>query len=218
MAFLELLATAKKIYDTYGFIENTLTDHMAVMMRNIAQKEMESAIKTLADSKISNNKEREFASAVTQLRLALEKTDEELIKAKIAAVISFCYSVLNEARLSRSFEADSINFFNSYYDRELNAIVQGANIANGLSFAFTGPLGGARGGALGALIPQYNDLLNETKAFGFDVAETKIDVGGGVLMLLPFRKTDVGERATRLVQSVKQQYAKRVRDSLQKAS
>jgi hypothetical protein len=219
MTFWELLCAAKKIYDLYGYIESKLTDQISVIMQNIAQKELESAIKTLADSKISSNKEREFASAITQLRLALEKTDEKLVKAKITAVIAFCYSVLNEAHLAQSYEENSLRYFDSYYDSKLTAITNETTIANGL----IGSVRSVKVAMLTSLIAEYNQLVDYAKDFGLDVDESKIDFGEGALMAsalmlvplsLPFDLTGIGPRTSRLVQKAKRQYAKNLRDSL----
>ena len=215
MTFFELISAAQKIYALYGFIENTLTDHMSMIMREVAEAEMVSAIKTLEDSKISNNREREFASAITQLRLALGKTKDDLVKAKIAAIIWFCYTVLKEEQLARSFENDSLRYFNSYYDRELNDIVGISKFIKNPCFIPNVQL--VRNMQHIKLILLYNQLIDTTKDIGLDMVEKKSGECTGVeIIQMMFDENYIEERATRLVERAKAQYAAMFRDSLPK--
>ena len=119
MEFLILLANAKTAYSTYKTINDIFVDKTKEVMRAISEKELRSAIKTLDDIKHSNDKEREFSSAITQLRLALEKMDSDAInKWKTALLIALCYKAINESSLSLKFGDRAIEYFSKYIEEQ----------------------------------------------------------------------------------------------------
>lgn len=208
MSLFELLSVAKKVYELYGFFNNMLTDKMAQIVENIGRKELNSAIKTLTDSRKSNNKEREIESTITQLRLALEKITDELVKAKIAALIAFCYSVLNEVQLARCYEHDSIKYFDSFIDGKMIEIQTNSNMADGFRFALTLPLAFVRNNAIAMLIAEYNGLLRVSGDLGLNIGEKEISFFSDIVSsYLSLNTKNIREKAMNVAQKIKQQYA-----------
>jgi len=117
MSYLVLLANAKELYDVCKTINELFVDETKEILRAISEKELISAIKTLDDIKYSNDKRRELASTITQLRLANEKMDSaDVIKAETALLIALCYKTLNEIELSLKFGDSAVEYFNKYID------------------------------------------------------------------------------------------------------
>jgi len=117
MRFLILLTNAKTAYSAYKTINDIFVDKTKEVMQAIGKKELQSAIKTLEDIRHSNDKNREFASAITQLRLAMEKMDaENANKWKTALLLALCYKVLNENILSERFGESAKEYFTKYIE------------------------------------------------------------------------------------------------------
>jgi hypothetical protein len=121
MQFFVLLTNAQDIYKIYKALDGFFVDKTKEIMLSISEKELSSAIKTLDDIKHSNNKNREFSSVITQLRLAIEKMDSDAInKWKTAILIALCYKVLNEKALSLKFGNHAIEYFDNYIETKIN--------------------------------------------------------------------------------------------------
>jgi len=121
--FLDLLSTAKEVYDNYKSIHELLVDETARIINAIGERELNSALKTLDDIRYSKNVQREFSSVITQLRLALEKISSKTTKkSKVALLIALCYKFIGEYQLSSQFGARSITFFNDWIEAEKKRI------------------------------------------------------------------------------------------------
>jgi hypothetical protein len=205
LTFWQLLCKAKEIYDYYEYIEGKLIDRISLVMESISKKELQSAITTLADSKVSNNKEREISSAITQLRLALEKTSQDIVAAKIAAIIALCYSILNEGRLARIYEDRSVRCFESHYDKKLAEMKVNAVLAMTSNHYIKYP-------SISSLAFIYNQLLVDAKDFGLNIEHGKVDILQQFSMMLgvavvPIASPLIGEWTAIMVQDAKEQYA-----------
>lgn len=86
-------------------------------MYQIAEKELQSAIRTLDDVQESNNYEREISSVITQLRLSMEKFKcYEQEKFQIAALIALCYHFVNDNKLTKKYIDISCAYFDNWIE------------------------------------------------------------------------------------------------------
>jgi hypothetical protein len=129
MSFLALLAGAKKAYDIYGEITGLFVDETERILHEIAERELMSAIRTMDDSKHSRNNKREIASAITQMRLALAKTDDLITKCQISLLVSLCYKALGEPDLAGHFSDTAIKYFTQDTDEKLDSVMAAISVA-----------------------------------------------------------------------------------------
>ena len=115
MSYFVLLLQAKDVYDWVKTINDIFIDNVKNILDTIGGKELLSARKTLNDIQYSHDINRELSSAITQLRLSLEKlSDNNCRKFQIALLVSLCYKALNEKTLSELFCQRSIDYFYLY--------------------------------------------------------------------------------------------------------
>jgi hypothetical protein len=205
LTFWQLLCKAKEIYDYYEYIESKFIDRISLVMQNISKKELQSALTTLADAEVSNCKEREISSAITQLRLALEKTNEDIVAAKIAAITAFCYSILNEVPLAQKYEDKSVHYFESHCDKKLTEIKISSQFSMVSIHNYIRPI------SIMHAVSVYNQLLVDAKDFGLNVEHEEIDNLSAFLMgtsvaVVPFISPLIGECLYTLVHDAKKQY------------
>jgi hypothetical protein len=205
LTFWQLLCKAKEIYDYYEYIESKFIDRISLVMQNISKKELQSALTTLADAEVSNCKEREISSAITQLRLALEKTNEDIVAAKIAAITALCYSILNEVPLAKKYENKSVHYFESHCDKKLTEM----KISSGIPMASINI--GIKQISIMHAVSIYNQLLVDAKDFGLNIKHEEIDILSGVFMgisvaVVPFISPLIGEGLSTLVHDARKQY------------
>jgi hypothetical protein len=206
LTFWQLLCKAKEIYDYYEYIESKFIDRISLVMQNISKKELQSALTTLADAEVSNCKEREISSAITQLRLALEKTNEDIVAAKIAAITALCYSILNEVPLAQKYEDKSVHYFESHCDKRLTEM----KISSQMAMASIN-IHNIRPISIMHAVSVYNQLLVDAKDFGLNVEHEEIDTLSAFLMgtsvaVVPLISPLIGECLYTLVHDAKKQY------------
>lgn len=102
-----------------GTITNMFIDETALLLDNVGNSDYEAAKKCLQDAKLSNNKEREFNSAITLLRSGIEKlNDNNKHKFQGAVIIAVCYRLLGDAVLTNRYIDVSKEFFNKWIDKK----------------------------------------------------------------------------------------------------
>ena len=120
MDLLCALASAKKAYGLYKEITTIFIDETEIILTKVAKKECASAILTLNECRCSNDKQRELGSAITQLRLAQEKSDSILFKCKITAIIALCYRALGDEGLMMLYKDKTMQYFQHVINQSLN--------------------------------------------------------------------------------------------------
>ena len=113
MGFLQMASSLISIYKTFKVINNILIDETANTLNYIGEKDFEAALKSLRDSKLSYDKEREYNRSITLLRSAVEKiSDENNSKVKGLILIAISYDTLNEKILRDKYkELAKLQFF-----------------------------------------------------------------------------------------------------------
>ena len=137
--------------------------------------------------------------------MALEKTSQDIVAAKIAAIIALCYSILNEGRLARIYEDRSVRCFESHYDKKLAEMKVNAALARTSRHYIKYP-------SIASLASIYNQLLVDAKDFGLNIEHGKVDILQQFSMMLgvavvPIASPLIGEWTAIMVQDAKEQYA-----------
>lgn len=169
MDFLLILKAVKDAYDLHQTISDLCVDKTALILESISDCEVQSAQKTLQDCKTSNDRSREIASAITQLRLAMEKTTSTKRKCQIAALIASCYQLLRDKALAMQYRDDCIMYFTSLTDNYLSDVRK----YHRRSLQWFATKSYAAGCAVAAHVT-FNKLLSDVAEFGISVTAAPV--------------------------------------------
>jgi hypothetical protein len=114
-----LKSTIVATHKLKNFISQSFVDELSSFLNKISEKEVDSAILALRESKLSVNWRREIEIAISHLRLAIGKTDDTLNKIEINLMVAVCYKVLGENELINLYKSKSISIFERWLDIDL---------------------------------------------------------------------------------------------------
>ena len=119
---LSMLSAIMKTYNVYKSISNMLIDEMTSFLAKISDLEFKSAILALRESVHSQDKRREIESAISHLRLAIEKAESYLMVINIASMIAVCYKLLGESELMNVYKVKAVRAFEQWLDQDLRIL------------------------------------------------------------------------------------------------